>query len=116
EKAELCYQDPIYGTITIPKQLHGLINSAPLQRLKKIHQNGIDYLIDARLRATRFEHSLGTMHLVRLLKGSFSEQLAALLHDISHTCFSHVVDVVFDNQKQNHHEKIRENFLQQSNL
>lgn len=112
----LYFQDIIYGEITVPSSFQSLLYAPIMQRLKNIHQNGIDYLIDPKRSATRFEHSLGVMHLVSLLNGSVEEQVVALLHDISHTCFSHFIDVIFDNKEQNYHEKIRRDFLNRSEL
>ena len=38
------------------------------------------------------------MLLIKKLGGSVEEQIAGLLHDVSHTAFSHVIDYVFDNK------------------
>ncbi|OGY44976.1 MAG: hypothetical protein A2729_01790 [Candidatus Buchananbacteria bacterium RIFCSPHIGHO2_01_FULL_39_14] len=48
---------------------------------------------------SRFDHSLGVMLLLRKFKTPLNEQIAGLLHDISHTAFSHVVDFVFGSEK-----------------
>ena len=47
---------------------------------------------------TRYEHSVGVMLLARRVGGGLREQVAALLHDVSHTAFSHVIDHVFHDQ------------------
>jgi hypothetical protein len=65
---------------------------------------------------TRFEHSLGVYALLRQLGASFKEQIAGLLHDISHTAFSHVIDIVYYSEEQDFHERIRDHFLQQADL
>jgi HD superfamily phosphohydrolase len=55
---------------------------------------------------------VGTMLLVRRLDGSLEEQMAALLHDVSHTAFSHVIDYVVDgHDDQSYHEDIKEDYL-----
>lgn len=45
------------------------------------------------------------MLLVRLMRGSVEEQVACLLHDVSHTAFSHVVDRVLENGSDDYHER-----------
>jgi len=93
-------KDVLYGdfTITEPVLLH-LINDASFQRLRGIHQHGITPIVNVnkvRPSVCRFEHSLGAMLLVRILApDDLSQQIAALLHDISHTVLSHVADYAF---------------------
>jgi hypothetical protein len=61
---------------------------------------------------TRFEHSVGVMILVRELGASLTEQIAALLHDVSHTAFSHVIDYVFDgHDSQSYHDEKKEVYM-----
>lgn len=103
--------DTIYGPIHVSLRTANLIRSPLVARLKGIHQTGCAYFIDPRQTTTRYEHSLGALALAQLLGGSESEQIAALLHDISHTAFSHVVDLVFANSQQNYHDIMREKFL-----
>lgn len=98
--------DYIYGEFELEYVLIELINCDALQRLKNIHQVGATYLIKEELNVNRFEHSIGVMLLIRLLGGSLKEQIAGLLHDISHTAFSHVIDFVFDNSDEDYHELI----------
>jgi ribonucleoside-diphosphate reductase alpha chain len=104
--------DRIYGDIRISKRIASLLNSPLVTRLKGVHQNGTNFLIDPRQSTTRYEHCVGTLGLTQLLGGDESMQIAALLHDISHTAFSHVIDLVFANHNQNYHDVMRKKFLQ----
>jgi HD superfamily phosphohydrolase len=69
-----------------------LLECPSMQRLKRINQYGVwpyykkDYIYN------RYDHSVGVMVLTRKFGGSLKEQVAALLHDVSHTVFSHVAD------------------------
>ncbi|MGG1073893.1 HD domain-containing protein, partial [Priestia megaterium] len=58
----------------------------------------------------------GVMLLIRKLGGSIEEQIAGLLHDISHTAFSHVIDFVLDNPNQDFHDQIFEKVIQSSEI
>lgn len=98
--------DKIYGDFEIEKVLEDLIASKPMQRLKGIHQGGASYLVNEKWSETRFDHSVGVMLLIKMLGGSIEEQIAGLLHDVSHTAFSHVIDFVFNNKNEDYHEKI----------
>ena len=98
--------DPIYGFITIPNELiFDLIEHKYFQRLRRISQMGLSYLVYPGAHHTRFHHALGCMHLmqkaVRVLrfKGvTISEEeeealyVAILLHDIGHGPFSHAME------------------------
>jgi hypothetical protein len=86
----------VYGSCFIEEPvLVELIECPAMQRLKDIHQYGISYCIGAYKSYSRFEHSLGVFYLVKKFGGTLQEQIAALLHDVSHTVFSHVGDHVF---------------------
>lgn len=108
--------DKIYGTFDFPDRFAVLIDSAPLQRLKNIHQNGADFLVDKRRIATRYEHSVGVMILIKRFGGTEEEQIAGLLHDVSHTVFSHTIDHVKERCNQDYHEKMKEAYLGKTNL
>lgn len=98
--------DEIYGEFEVDEVLEELILSEPVQRLKGIHQGGASYLVNEKWNETRFDHSIGVMLLIRKLGGSIEEQIAGLLHDVSHTAFSHVIDFVFENKEEDYHERI----------
>lgn len=88
-----------YGVVNVEEPiLLELIESPAFQRLKHIHQYGVAYYTTHREEYTRYEHSLGVFHLLRSKDCSLEEQIAGLLHDASHTVFSHVGDYVFNVQ------------------
>lgn len=100
------FNDPIYGFIRIPSRpLFDLIAHPYFQRLRRISQMGMSYLVYPGAHHTRFHHALGAMHLMQQavsmlrLKGvQFSREeehslyLAILLHDIGHGPFSHALE------------------------
>ncbi|MBI1423403.1 MAG: HD domain-containing protein [Gammaproteobacteria bacterium] len=104
------YHDALYGRVEITEPvLLDLIASAAMQRTKGISQHGITALLGITPPFSRFDHSVGAMLLVRRLGASVKEQVASLLHDISHTAFSHVIDFVFDDHSgQSYHEEQKE--------
>tara|TARA_Y100000310_G_scaffold296626_1_gene329011 strand:+ start:2562 stop:3488 length:927 start_codon:yes stop_codon:yes gene_type:complete len=109
-------KDKIYGEHEFPDFFKEIINCKEIQRLKKIHQNGADYLIDPNRNASRYEHSAGVMILAKILGGSIESQLAGLIHDISHTVFSHTVDLVMSNSAKGYHESIKNKYLEDSEI
>ncbi|MGH0431478.1 HD domain-containing protein [Bacillus hominis] len=108
--------DVIYGEFKVDKVLEELILSKPVQRLKGIHQAGASYLMNEKWNVTRFDHSVGAMLLIKKLGGSVEEQIAGLLHDVSHTAFSHVIDYVFDNENESYHEEIFSSVVKNSEI
>ncbi|HDR7794975.1 TPA: HD domain-containing protein [Bacillus luti] len=108
--------DEIYGEFKVEPVLEALILSKPVQRLKGIHQTGASYLINEKWNVTRFDHSVGVMLLIKKLGGSVEEQIAGLLHDVSHTAFSHVIDYVFDNENESYHEEIFSSVVKNSEI
>lgn len=81
----------LYGSFEITEPvIIELIESAPLQRLKEVYQLGVWRYAVKNDAFTRYDHSIGVFTLVRNYGGSLKEQIAALLHDVSHTVFSHV--------------------------
>lgn len=108
--------DSIYGEFEVEPILEELIKTKEVQRLKRIHQGGASYLINSNWNVTRYEHSIGTMLFIRIMGGSIEEQIAGLLHDISHTAFSHVIDFVFKNSNEDYHEKIYNEIIESSTI
>ena len=98
--------DPVHGFITIPDELiFGLMNHPCFQRLTRIRQLGLTYLVYPGALHTRFNHAIGAMHLMdeatEILKQKGFEitpeekqaALAAiLLHDVGHGPFSHALE------------------------
>jgi hypothetical protein len=110
--------DRIYGPFTLTEPvLIALINSRAVKRLKGVLQHGISSLVGITAPVSRFEHSVGVMLLVRRLGGSLDEQIAALLHDVSHTAFSHVIDYVFDgHDDQSYHDRVQAAYVARTDL
>ncbi|NUM25890.1 MAG: HD domain-containing protein [Candidatus Buchananbacteria bacterium] len=100
----LVINDKIYGRFTITEPvLIELITSPSLQRLKKIEQHGTwQFHKTYRHQFNRYEHSVGVMLLLRHFQTSLDEQVHGLLHDISHTAFSHVSDFLFGSDSMKH--------------
>jgi hypothetical protein len=100
------FNDPIYGFVSIPDELHfDIIEHPYFQRLRRIKQVSMTNMVYPGANHTRFAHSLGTMHLMRraiqLLRGKGYEitdeeleaaSLAILLHDSGHGPFSHTLE------------------------
>lgn len=119
--------DPIYGFITIPNPLiFDLIEHKYFQRLRRISQMGMSYLVYPGAHHTRFHHALGCMHLMQkaiqvlCFKGvAISEEekqallIAILLHDIGHGPFSHAMEHSIVNSV--HHEEISLLLMEQLN-
>lgn len=110
--------DPVYGFINIPSELHfDIIQHPYLQRLRRIKQLGLSYYVYPGATHTRFEHVLGAMHLMNsaiselIKKGhqiNEDERLGALsailLHDVGHGPYSHTLEGVL--LKNINHEEI----------
>lgn len=123
----MIYQDRIYGEIKIKEPvILELIESRPIQRLKEIDQAGYPPLRYnpnsvslSELRLSRFEHSVGVCYLLKKFEASLEEQIAGLIHDVSHAVFSHCVDYALDAgspQKQNHQDNIFKNFIENTEI
>jgi HD superfamily phosphohydrolase len=110
--------DLIYGPEEIKESLLlELINSSSVQRLKDISQSGIPFKYHYKKGYSRYDHSLGVLVLLRKLKAPLEEQVAGLLHDVSHTVFSHVIDLVFgDPSKENYQDQIHLNRIKNSEI
>ena len=107
-------QDTIHGTIKLEEWQLEVIDTAAFQRLRRIKQLGFANLVYPGANHTRFEHSLGAMHLARKLVEDEEVVAAALLHDIGHTPFSHSGEKIIERYARRKHEDvkgiIRENF------
>jgi len=101
-------RDPIHGLIPRYRQEIRLMNTSVFQRLRRIRQLAMAHLVYPGALHTRFDHSLGTMHVAaRICEriegfGKIDKdetrivRLAALLHDIGHGPFSHVTEYLLE--------------------
>ncbi len=106
-----------YGILSITEPvLIELIAHPIMQRLKKIIQCGVSgYILwDDQLSHSRYDHSIGVFALVRMFGAPLKEQVAALLHDTSHTVFSHVGDFLF--KQEAYQDSIHTWYLKQSDI
>lgn len=112
------YEDEIYGEYEISDDLIiELINSKPFQRLKKISNDGANRNIFEVGDPTRYKHSMGVFYLAQRYSDKREDHVMALLHDIAHTAFSHVIDfVVGDGVNQNYHDQAISKFLIDSEI
>src|SRR5579872_3610389 len=104
-----------YGPLEVEEPvLLELIHSPAFERLRHIHQYGIAYYTKTHPEEyTRFEHSLGVFAILRSKNASLEEQIAGLLHDVSHTAFSHVGDWVYakEHQEEDYQTIIHNSYL-----
>lgn len=115
--------DPIHGFINVYGVETGIIDSPVFQRLRRIRQLAGAHLVYPGAQHSRFEHSLGTMHVAGQASSILEEKgyldsdsaenlrLAALLHDIGHGPFSHLFEEVLQKKKKISHEKIGEQII-----
>lgn len=109
--------DDIHGRHIIKDPvLLALLKSRSLRRLVGVCQHGVTGLLGLTPIITRFEHSVGAFLLVRIAGGSVEEQVAALLHDISHTVLSHVMDWALSKPGESFHEVHKDRYLKTTEL
>lgn len=121
------FNDPIYGFISVPNSLlYDLIEHPYFQRLRRISQMGVSYLVYPGAHHTRFHHALGAMHMMqkavqvlRFKNVEISEEeenalyVAILLHDIGHGPYSHAMERSI--VEGVHHEEISLFFMNRLN-
>ena len=108
--------DPIHDFIRLNKTEHQIIDTPVFQRLRRIKQLSGAHLTYPGAQHTRFEHSLGVLHIASMAASSLNSKglmstddiqnirFAALLHDIGHGPFSHLFEEVLQRKKQSHEE------------
>lgn len=102
------WNDRVYGPVRIDDpEILDLIEGPTFQRLKGIRQAGPSAIAFPFKNVSRFEHCVGVFLLLQGLGASRKEQVAGLVHDISHTAFSHAVDFLVTSEEQDHHETLK---------
>lgn len=97
-------RDSIHGNLPINEFEVSILDYPQIQRLRRIKQLGFISLIYPGANHSRFEHSIGTMHLASKLADNLDlsdydkdlVRISGLLHDAGHGPFSHVSEAVLD--------------------
>jgi uncharacterized protein len=121
--------DPIHKYIRFSMVEKQLIDNPAFQRLRRIRQLAGAHLVYPSAQHSRFEHSLGTMHIAGLAgetlldKGYIDHaeivqdlRVAALLHDIGHGPFSHLFEEVLEYRCNTSHEDLGKKIIMQSEI
>ena len=121
-------RDPVHGYIKITKEERAVIDSLFVQRLRRIHQLAGAYMVYPGGVHTRFEHSLGTMHVAGLAAESLADKaglkreqiqelrLAALLHDVGHGPYSHLYEEVLTEKTGLTHEDMSQRIVLETDI
>ncbi len=118
----MIYTDKIYGAVKIEGVLAELMGTSAMQRLKGVGQGGFAIFLDPKhgwsnFKTTRFEHSVGVVILLKRFNASPEEQIAGLLHDVSHTVFSHALDFMFGRYTEHdYHERFHKKIIMESDI
>ena len=117
-------KDSLHGDIAIDDLSMQLVNSPGMQRLRRLSQIPYANLVYPGANHTRFEHSLGVMHLTRIacqLLGLDDETknrltLYGLLHDIGHTALPHVLESIIIENMGMDHEEVGQRIVEKSGI
>ena len=126
-KVSKILNDPVYGFITLNRGiLLDLIDHPYFQRLSRIKQLGLTYLVYPGAHHTRFHHAVGAAYLMKQALSTFKELgvniqkeeergalIAILLHDIGHGPYSHALEHSFLSGVN--HENVSEIFMRKLN-
>ncbi len=103
-------RDAVHGDISLTEDEGRILDTPQMQRLRGIHQLGLAYLVYPGARHSRFEHSIGTLHMTQVLIDAIQEnalweggrglgpevvqvlRAAALVHDVTHIPFGHNIE------------------------
>jgi len=109
-------KDPIHGYVRISEAEKTIIDTRPVQRLRRLRQLAGSEFVYPAANHTRFEHVVGAMHLAGVLSevlptglDDYTQEqmrLAALLHDIGHGPFSHVFEPLMVRHLKKTHEDL----------
>ncbi|MBA2869260.1 HD domain-containing protein [Methanococcus maripaludis] len=106
-------RDPIHKDIKLNEEEISIVDTPEIQRLRNIKQTGLTCLVYPSANHTRFEHSIGTMHVAGEIAKNLENidknltKIVALLHDIGHPPFSHTLEVAGYDHEEFTKEKIK---------
>ncbi len=116
----MLYHDKVYGESVIDEPvILELMESPALLRLKGVDQGGYVETNFPGSKHSRFEHSVGDFLLLKRFNASLEEQISGLIHDVSHTVFSHCVDYIGTNDsgaKQDHQDNAHHGYVMKSEI
>ena len=116
KKTHLDIIDPIHDFVRVNSNELKIIDTPIFQRLRRIRQLSGAHLIYPGAQHTRFEHSLGVMHIASMAGHALHEKgivssdniqnlrFAGLLHDIGHGPFSHLFEELLQKRKMSHED------------
>ncbi|SDJ74150.1 hypothetical protein SAMN05216226_108115 [Halovenus aranensis] len=107
-------KDSVHDHIEVHGVAERLLDTPPVQRLRRINQLGTVRMVYPSANHTRFEHSLGVFHLADRaldhlgIEGQQAERVraAALLHDIGHSPYSHNIESVIYRETGTYHDEV----------
>ena len=121
-------KDPVHGYVYISEEERDIVDSYPMQRLRRLRQlAGSEYVYPG-ANHTRFEHCVGVMYLAgKVLENPHISSLvtdeevdmcriAALLHDVGHGPFSHVFEQLLIKELEKTHEDITSWIVEKSEV
>jgi HD superfamily phosphohydrolase len=121
-------KDPVHGYVYITEIEKEIIDSYPVQRLRRLRQlAGSEYVYPG-ANHTRFEHCVGVMYLAgkvvenpnvsRIVNDEEADvvRVAGLLHDVGHGPFSHVFEQLLIRDLDKTHEDITSWVIEESEL
>jgi hypothetical protein len=109
-------KDSVHDHITVRGVAEALLDTPPVQRLRRVRQLGTVGLVYPSANHTRFEHSLGVYHLAEEalghlgIEGTQAERVraAALLHDVGHPPFSHNTEALLERHVGRRHDDVHD--------
>jgi HD superfamily phosphohydrolase len=107
-------KDSVHDHISVEGVAAGLLDTAPVQRLRRVTQLGTVTYVYPSANHTRFEHSLGVYHLADEalshlgIEGRQAERVraAAILHDVGHAPYSHNVEDLIYRRTGKYHDDV----------
>ncbi len=113
-------RDSVHGNLYLDEFELKVVDTPQMQRLRRVKQLGFTYLVYPGANHSRFEHSIGTLHIASQMADNVElnkeekemVRLAALLHDVGHGPFSHVSEGVLDSS----HEYLTSRVIKESRI